>query len=1041
MKKWLSRFRNNGSKEQLTESLLQQAETARADEELKILYSDFAAAWQYFKENYKDKHNIPLYLVVGQSSFGKTTLLANSGLDLHDTYGNQVQNNFSTKYCVWLFSQYATFLDTAGVYSVADKDSMHAHLVWLGFLRFLQGRFWSNPLGGVVVVIDIPTLLGDRDKLQRVLHDARERLYEIAQYVDMLPIYVVFTKLDVLAGFSDFFADLSLEERQQPFGINFIQEGKYVNPQHVFAASFTLLLNRLQEKLRVRLQGEESVETRQAAQEFFAQFGTLNEAINIVLSELPYGGHIVLHGCYFVSSLQNDSSNTIDSVVTGFAHNLPHLQPGENRQFALAQRVSAPYFTDGLFKQIMLVNAPVHNVAKRSVPWLQALLVFVLAICLGAVTFIWHSSYKKSAEVFAEVAGVLHTGNSDSASKLEQAITIANINNSFWWAHLGFTQLQKLKDTLGKVYYQKFSAEFIARLQKNLEEELTVTSAADYKYLYDTLKAYIMLGDGSKMDRGYIKNWFEKYWQKQYADNPAQAQRLLVQLAIILPQGIQIKLAPQILATARELLNSHNVPKEDLVYVVLEKQYDRENLEFKFAANKVIISKLYSVDNVAKVYNKQIPQMVYALSHKNGDWVLMGKGSEGLDIPQGDMDQLIAALRALYVKNYVDAWSRASQQVSIVEPTDIKKMQQLLVDIKNSDYPLLSFLKIMQLNLGSGDIPPELHKLIDDKLPGIATIDLKAIYSGVNTLLSYLTKIATSSDVNRDAFIAATMRFGGGAVYGSGGKEDAIDNLSALAEKQPSLVKNWLQDLSNSSWQSILASTRLYVNNMWAASVLPEYNKIVYDAYPFFKNADKSIALDDLAKFFAADGIMDSFFNKYLRVFVDTDQVYWTWKKVDGQSLGFDQDKLELFIRAALIKKMFYPNGGQTPRVNFSLRAHGLTPHTQKFSLNLAGQEISYTIGHKGINNLVWPGPQPGLLKIGFVNQSGGVASTTMPYDPWNWFRLLDKTNFKAIEGTQKFGFTFDLNGNAVKYEMDVVQPINPFIAGVIENFRCPEKL
>lgn len=1033
MKKWLQRLYR---KEHITGTILQQAEAARAEEELKILHTDFSAAWQFFKENYRNNYNLPLYLIIGQSSFGKTTLLAKSGLDLQDVHGNKVQNNFSTKYCVWLFSPQATFLDTAGVYSTSDKDNPHANLVWLGFLRFLQGRFWHNPISGIVVVIDIPTLLGGKDTLQKVLNDAKERLYEIAQYVDTLPVYVVFTKLDVLSGFSDFFADLSLEERKQPFGITFAQEDKYINPQHALATSFTLLLSRLQEKLKLRLQKEEDIAVRLRAQEFFGQFSTLNDAIGLVFNELPYGGHIVLHGCYFVSGLQDDSSNSIDNIMDDLTQALQGSKLAQNQPFTSTKNDSKTYFVEGLFTQVMLENRIGRNVKSHNISWKQIIFTSVLAVCLGMASFAWYNSYTKNTDVFVEVVKVLQDKTQPGAAKLEQAISIANVNTSFWWAHIGFSHMQKLKTSLAKIYYQKLAADFTAQLQKTLEEELTLASTTDYKYLYDTLKTYIMLGDASKMDVDYVSNWFEKYWQKKYADNSAKAQHLTTQLAIILPQGIQIKSATQMITTARQMLNSHNVPKEDLVYAVLEKQYENQNLSFKFDGKEINISKLYTADNLAKIYNKQIPQMAYALSRKDGDWVLAGAGEEQLNIPRGDMDRLIANLRTLYVKHYVDAWDSASQQIRISSFNDIKKMQHLLVDINSSDYPLLSFLKIMQLNLSVNDAPLELRKMVDERLGGVAGADIKSIYEAVNELSTYLSKITSSPNINKTAFDLAAAKFRNGE-----NNKDALDNLQAIADRQPKLIKDWLQSLSNSSWLSILASAQVYINTMWAANVLPEYDRIINNTYPFFKKANKSIAISDLAKFFALNGVMDSFFNSYLRPFVDTDQVYWTWKNVNGQTLGIGQDKLELFIRSALIRKMFYPNGGNVPDVKFSLIAQGLTPHTQRFSLNLGGQVISYAKGQKMVDNLVWPGPTPDLVSIGFINSLGATVDSAMPRDVWGWFRLLDKANFKTIDGTQRFNFTIDLNGNAVKYEMDVAQPINPFIPGVIDSFRCPDKL
>jgi len=1033
MKKWLQRLY---SKKFLPDTILQQAAAARAEEELKILHTDFSAAWQFFKENYKSNYNLPLYLIIGQSNFGKTTLLAKSGLGLHDIYGNEVQNNLSTRYCVWLFSHLATFLDTAGVYSTSNKDNPHDNLVWLGFLRFLRGRFWHNPVSGVIIVIDMPTLLGDPNKLHKVLHDARERLYEIAQYVDTLPVSIVFTKTDVLSGFTDFFADLSSEERKQPFGINFSRDNKHVNPQQTLATAFASMLSVLQEKLYKRLHQEEDFSTRLKIQNFFGQFAALHPALATVLSEIPYGGHIVLHGCYFVSGLQDANSDSIDNVMASVPQDIQDSVLSQTAQPSSIKYTNKSYFIEDLFSQEILENKVSTNIEARKTSWSEVLLTLILALCLGIAALAWHSSYKKSSAVFDEEIKVLQDKTQPEIARLEQAIGIADVNSGFWWAHIGLSHVHKLNESLNKIYYKKFSTDVTAQLQKTLEEELTVTELMDYKYLYDTLKTYIMLGDSSKMDIDYVKGWFEKYWQKKYANNLDQSRHLTKQLAMILPQGITIKPAAQIISTARSMLNSHNIPKEDLVYSVLEKEYSHQNLVFKFDDKEIKISKLYTADNLAKVYDKQIPQMAYSLSRKNGDWVLLESDEAQPILPQADMDKLVANLRALYLKNYIDAWNNTSQDIKIPDFSEIKKMQRFAADVSNSNYPLLSFLKMMQINLSSKDAPPEFRKLVDAKIVGIYGADIKSIYSGISGLNDYLSKITSSSDVDKTAFNLASTKFQAGD-----GGNDEITKLRVIADAEPKLIRDWLQSISDSAWKSMLTSSKNYINVMWSANVLPEYSTVINDTYPFFKNANKSINAGDLAKFFAQNGLIATFFNNYLRPFVDTDQVYWTWKNVDGQVLNMGQDKLEVFIRAALIRKMFYPNGGSVPEVKFTLIARALTPNTQRFSLNVGGQVISYTKGQKMIDNLVWPGPTPDLVSVGFINGQGKAINSAMPHDIWGLFRLLDKANLKPIEGTQRFGFTVDLNGNAAQYEMDVEQPINPFIAGVLDSFRCPDKL
>jgi len=1043
---WLKNLRNNLSdlinvvfhRRQLSGAVLQQAAIERAEEELKILHADFVAAVKFFKENYKSHHNLPLYLVVGQTSFGKTTLLAKSGMDLHDIYGDKVRNEFSTKYCVWLFSLQAIFLDTAGIYTHASKEDLHANLVWLGFLSLLHGHFLHNQLRGTIVVIDIPTLAGPKDALRKNLSNIKERLYEVARYVENLPIFVVFTKVDLIDGFVECFADWSLEERKQSFGITFAKKDGYVNPQTNFIAEFSSLLQLLQVRLSARFHREEDAIKRIKIQNFLLQFAQLRTAIAEVINGIPYGGgRIELYGLYFVSGLQNGESNDYLMHQLQSALQLPLTNDYVSTLSSMDDSRSESYFVEDLFKQELLASKTDSKLKGSEMSWSQFIAVLVLSLLLGAVSLLWYRGYTSSVEILNSANAMLQDkAQPDYVLRLEQTLKYLEGEEVTKGIYLGLGQVKQYAVSLQEIYYKKIVADFVSRLQKILEEEITTTGSTDYKYLYDTLKTYLMLSNPKQINHDFVQAWFDRYWQKTSVfPDATKSQQLSMQLKVILQHGVKISPSEQIVATAREMLNSYNVPKEDLVYTKLENMYGNKSpLLFKFGDKEIRVAKLYTAHDFNTVYQKYIPEIVDSFSRKGSDWVLAGSGK--IIIAQSEMDKLIASLRALYIKNYVEIWDGALQQIKIAKFNDLAKMSGFLTAVKNDNYQLLPFLRELQHSLMISNAPPEFIQAADVKLIGWRSADLSAIHTALANLSDDLSKITASADVNKAVFKAAAARFVA-ADHGI----DAISNLRKIALRQPKIAREWLQSIADDSWQSLLIGAQNYIKVMWAATVGPEYKKLISNNYPFFKSAPNSISVADLAKFFAINGVMDSFFNNYLRPFVDTDQVYWVLKNVDGQRLGITEEQLEIFIRATLIRKMFYPNGGNTPEVKFSLMAQSLTPGTQRFNLNLGGQVVSHIKQQKEINHLVWPGSNPGLLHLEFIDDFGKTTASSKSQDVWSWFRLLDRSNIKVVDKTQRFSFTIDLNGNAVKYDMYAEQPINPFIPEIINNFRCPEKL
>ena len=73
-----------------------------------------------------------------------------------------------------------------------------------------------------------------------------------------LPVYAVFTKADLLAGFTEFFDDLDREKRGQVWGATFALTNREAGPVAAFVAEFQALIERLNSRLFDRLQAERS---------------------------------------------------------------------------------------------------------------------------------------------------------------------------------------------------------------------------------------------------------------------------------------------------------------------------------------------------------------------------------------------------------------------------------------------------------------------------------------------------------------------------------------------------------------------------------------------------------------------------------------------------------------------------------------------------------------------------------------------------------------------------------------------------------------
>ncbi|EQD46162.1 ImcF-related protein, partial [mine drainage metagenome] len=171
-------------------------------------------------------YTLPWYVVIGPPGSGKSTLLQNSGLHfpLSDRFGKEALRGIGgTRNCDWWFTDEAVFLDTAGRYTTQDSDQAADASAWIEFLNLLRRYRKRRPINGVLIAVSMSDLLmlDDTDRHAHI-RAIRKRLDELSEHLRVgVPAYLVFTKCDLIAGFSEFFDDLGPELRSQVWGFTF----------------------------------------------------------------------------------------------------------------------------------------------------------------------------------------------------------------------------------------------------------------------------------------------------------------------------------------------------------------------------------------------------------------------------------------------------------------------------------------------------------------------------------------------------------------------------------------------------------------------------------------------------------------------------------------------------------------------------------------------------------------------------------------------------------------------------------------------------
>jgi len=212
-------FKRRKAKKGEAELVEELIEIDRAGEEAAATQGRMKEALDHLrKANGKSRNYLysqPWYVIIGPPGAGKTTALLNSGLRFPYDEGNR-KDISGTRDLDFMLADEAVLVDTAGRYTTQDSDADVDKSGWNSLLKLLRKHRSLEPINGVFVALPIEELQrGDLKNIDYHAGIVRRRLQEIRSELEtVLPVYLLLTKADKLAGFVEYFADLDVEGRR-----------------------------------------------------------------------------------------------------------------------------------------------------------------------------------------------------------------------------------------------------------------------------------------------------------------------------------------------------------------------------------------------------------------------------------------------------------------------------------------------------------------------------------------------------------------------------------------------------------------------------------------------------------------------------------------------------------------------------------------------------------------------------------------------------------------------------------------------------------
>ena len=1073
---------------------------SREAAQLRERFEEAIAALKKTQSSGKSLYELPWYVIIGPPGSGKTTALINSGLKfpLEQRFGKEALRGVGgTRNCDWWFTDEAVLLDTAGRYTTQDSDEAADSAGWGEFLALLTKHRKRRPLNGVIVTLSAADLM-THTPAEREANVAavRRRLDELNRHLKVrLPVYLLVTKCDLVAGFGEYFDDLGPEARAQVWGMTFTPERSTAGTAaEDFAPEFDALIERLNQRLFGRLQEERDTRRRTSAFAFPQQTAGLRNFIAAFVTEVfaatRFDGRLLLRGVYFTSGTQEGTpiDRLMSAIGRGFAVAPEAVGAGA------AGRGKA-YFIEKLLREVMFAEAGIAGVNRRRELQIAALqggayVALILLAVLGVIAL--SVSYSRNKSYLNDVAAALDQLRAVPGPTSQQTLAqmapgfdalrnVVDAANRYrgrlaWTMRWGLFQGASVGEEAREAYQRELNGNLLPKIAEEFQLRLQ-SSASQPDKLYQYLKAYLMLGQPEHLDKAQLSFLVNLDWQDAFAAQPDVLQSLTAHLHSLIEDQDRLRPLPlddALVAQTRNTVRQASLPRLMYNQMKLSHVDDvghdlRLDIAAGIGAERVLARKSGKKlsDPVAGLYTRAVFDQIAALGtlglvkqFSQDSWVM---GDSALDM-QGSA-RMASQVMDVYADDYIQAWDDIIKDVQVVPLRNLAQTAEVLGILGGPTSPLKGLLSTVDANTNltkpaegaptatgvaaaaEKAVMNPLSKLFGNK-PAAGVMSpaqkITAHFAPINQLVAGPPGGAPIDRVVAQVAQIQQRMSGLGTGVGEinpldalekSGQGDALKALQLQASTLPPPIGALVAQVGGRSESLAVGQARGELDERYRQQVVKACTQIVSGRYPFSTNSAIDVPPADFGRLFGVGGIFDGFFKENLAALVDTTRSPWVWRAGSSGPAGGSTAMLRQFELAQQIRESYFGPSGQLPEQQFTVTPGDLDAGATRVTLELDGQTLDYRHGPVRSVPMRWPGPSPGAAAVTFEDRSGAPPHLSFQ-GPWAWFRLLDAGTVKA-ETDVRFIVALQSGGHQATVVLEATSIRNPYQKSAVHQFRC----
>ncbi|SEW40150.1 type VI secretion system protein ImpL [Cognatiyoonia koreensis] len=683
-------------------------------------------------------YDLPWYVIIGPPGAGKTTALQNSGIEfpLAQKDDDGVVEGFGgTRYCDWWFAEDAVMIDTAGRYTTQDSDKTADESSWKSFLELLKKARPSQPINGIILAFSVEDMMtGTEESLTRHAETVRARLAEVHEALRVdFPVYVLFTKADLISGFREYFSSFNINRRKNVWGVTFQTKDRKEQTHESVPTEFDKLVSRLSDEVIDRLSEEPDGISRVAIFGLPGQMALLRDNVSDFLRRVfeptRYKSNAILRGFYFTSGTQEGTP--IDQVLGAMARNegaagafAPSFMSGQGKSFFIHDLLKRV-----IFEERDWVSHDVRAVRRQAI--MRGLGLSVIGITTAGVLAALGFSYwlnrdlvntaRTEGETYARQANteILRTEIEDRdldpiLPHLERLRTMpagyGTTAEATIWEGFGLSQRDRVQASTTNAYSDALEQMLRPRLLLDVERRLQeIRNTGEPAEIYRALKVYMLLGgQGEREDNEAVIAWFDDTWRETFTGREGLTKReqlgrhLEAMLNLDDTREISVTIDENAVETARDAIVRMSVA--DQAYALISDKAKASGMsDFNLVERtgsesvKVFITTderdlteigvpaLYTYEGYWGFFFDQLDVVRDRLVEDK--WVLGEQASDvDFDAQLAGLDQ---ALHSRYTRDFVAAWDEMFASVKLANLSADKPRYDALGAAAGDNSPLL----------------------------------------------------------------------------------------------------------------------------------------------------------------------------------------------------------------------------------------------------------------------------------------------------------------------------------------------------------------